>query len=263
MTNNSPSWGLRGIPNLFTLLNLVCGSLAIIFILQTDETIVLLRDEGFTDVTLPEKITWGSLLIFAAAVIDFLDGFIARLFKSTSQMGEQLDSLADVVSFGVAPGLILYQLLRISYAQEENGLETSIVWLLPALLIPCAAAWRLAKFNLDDQQRVTFKGVPTPVAGLVIASLPLIIHFQTFNLRFALINRWILYAIIIVLSFLMVSNLPFMSMKVKDLSIKNNLARYVLLAVGIIAIITLRWFAAPVIFVLYVIISLALKNKTT
>jgi Phosphatidylserine synthase len=159
--------------------------------------------------------------------------------------------------------LILYQLLRISYAQDENGLETSIIWLLPALLIPCAAAWRLAKFNLDDEQKVTFKGVPTPVAGLVIASLPLIIHFQTFNLQFALINKWILYAIIIVLSYLMLSDLPFMSMKVRDLSMKNNFARYILLGAGIIAIIALRWFAVPVIFVLYVIISLALKNKTT
>jgi len=263
MTNNSPSWGLRGIPNLFTLLNLVCGCLAIIFILQTGETIVLLGQEGFTDVNLPEKITWGSLLIFAAAVIDFMDGSVARLFKSTSRMGEQLDSLADLVSFGVAPGLILYQLLRISYAQEENGLETSMVWLLPALLIPCAAAWRLAKFNLDEEQKITFKGIPTPVAGLVVASLPLIIHFQTFNLQFTLINKWILYAIILVLGYLMVSDLPFMSMKVKDLSIKNNLARYILLVAGIIAIIGLRWFAVPVIFVLYVILSLAFKNKTT
>jgi len=263
MANNSPSWGLRSIPNLFTLLNLVCGSLAIIFILQTGETIVLLRQEGFTDVNLPEKITWGCLLIFAAAIIDFLDGFIARLFRSTSKMGEQLDSLADIVSFGVAPGLILYQLLRISYAQEENGIDTSMIWLLPALLIPCAAAWRLAKFNLDEEQRVTFKGVPTPVVGLVIASLPLIIHFQTFNVQFTLINKWVLYAIIFVLGYLMVSDLPFLSMKVKDLTIKNNLARYVLVAAGIIAIIALKWFAVPVIFVLYVIISLAFKNKTT
>ncbi len=254
---------MKQVPNIFTLLNLICGCFAIIFILQTGETIVLLRQEGFTDVNLPEKITWGSLLIFAAAVIDFFDGFVARLFKSTSKMGEQLDSLADIVSFGVAPGLILYQLLRISYAQEENGLETSMAWLLPALLIPCTAAWRLAKFNLDDEQKVTFKGVPTPVAGLVIASLPLIIHFQTFNLQFTLINRWILYAIIIVLGYLMVSDLPLMSMKVRDFSIKNNLARYILLAAGIIAIVALRWFAVPVIFVLYVIISLAFKNKTT
>jgi CDP-diacylglycerol--serine O-phosphatidyltransferase len=263
MTNNSPSWGLHGIPNFFTLLNLVCGSLAIIFILQTGETIVMLRDEGFTEVTLPEKITWGALLIFAAAVIDFMDGFIARLFRSTSQMGEQLDSLADVVSFGVAPGLILYQLLRISYAQEENGLETSMIWLLPALLIPCAAAWRLAKFNLDEHQKVTFKGVPTPAVGLVIASLPLIIHFPKFNLQFTLINKWILYGIIIVLSYLMVSDLPFMSVKVKDLTVKNNLARYILVTAAIIAIIVLKWIAVPIIFVFYVIISLAFKNKTT
>lgn len=263
MTNGSPVTGLATIPNLFTLLNLLFGCLAIIFILQTGETIVLLRQDGFTDVNLPEKITWGSFLIFAAAIVDFLDGFIARLFKSTSTMGEQLDSLADVVSFGVAPGLILYQLLRISYAQEENGLDISIAWLLPALLIPCAAAWRLAKFNLDETQQVSFKGVPTPAAGLVIASLPLIIHFQTFNLQFALINKWILYAIILLLGYLMISNLPLMSMKVRDLSIKNNLARYILLVLALIATISLHWFAVPVIFVLYVIISLAFKNKTT
>ncbi|HET9826294.1 MAG TPA: CDP-alcohol phosphatidyltransferase family protein [Chitinophagaceae bacterium] len=263
MTNNSPPRGLARIPNLFTLLNLIFGCLAIIFILQTGETIVLLRDEGFTDVNLPEKITWGSFMIFAAAIVDFLDGFIARLFRATSKMGEQLDSLADVVSFGLAPGLILYQLLRISYAQEENGLDISIAWLLPALLIPCAAAWRLAKFNLDIEQRVSFKGVPTPAAALVIASLPLIIHFQTFNLQFLLINKWILYAVIILLTYLMISNLPLIAMKASDLSLKNNLARYILLVLGIIAAITLRWLAVPVIFVLYVIISLAFKNKTS
>lgn len=262
MTNNSPLQGLVTIPNLFTLLNLIFGCLAIVFILQTGETIVLFREDGFTDVNLPEKITWGSFLIFAAAMVDFLDGFIARLFKSTSKMGVQLDSLADLVSFGVAPGLIIYQLLRISYAQQENGLDISFAWLLPAFLIPCAAAWRLAKFNLDDEQRLSFKGVPTPAVGLVIASLPLIIHFKTLNLEFALINKWILYAVTVLLAYLMVSDLPLMSMKGTNLSVRNNLARYILLALGIIAAITLRWFAVPVIFVLYVIISLAFKNKT-
>jgi CDP-diacylglycerol--serine O-phosphatidyltransferase len=254
---------MKQIPNLFTLLNLVFGCIAIVLILQTGETIVLLQQEGFTDVNLPEKMTWGAFFIFAAAAVDFLDGFVARLFRSTSKMGQQLDSLADVVSFGVAPGMILYQLLRISYAQQENGLDVSIAWLLPAFLIPCAAAWRLAKFNLDAAQQVAFKGVPTPATGLVIASFPLIIYFQTFNLQFAFINKWLLYAIIIFLSYLMISNLPLMSMKAKDLSIKNNLARYILLVLGIIAAITLKWFAVPVIFILYVIISLAFKNKTT
>jgi CDP-diacylglycerol--serine O-phosphatidyltransferase len=254
---------MKQIPNLFTLLNLVFGCIAIVLILQTGETIVLLQQEGFTDVNLPEKITWGAFFIFAAAAVDFLDGFVARLFKSTSKMGQQLDSLADVVSFGVAPGMILYQLLRISYAQQENGLDISIAWLLPAFLIPCAAAWRLAKFNLDAGQQVAFKGVPTPATGLVIASFPLIIHFQTFNLQFAFINKWLLYAVIIFLSYLMISNLPLMSMKVKDAGIKNNLARYILLVLGIIAAISLKWLAVPVIFILYVIISLTFKNKTS
>lgn len=254
---------MKQIPNLFTLLNLIFGCIAIVFILQTGESIVILQQEGFTEVNLPEKITWGCFFIFAAGAVDFLDGFVARLFKATSGMGEQLDSLADVVSFGVAPGMILYQLLRISFAQEEGGLDVSMAWLLPAFLVPAAAAWRLAKFNLNDEQRVSFKGVPTPAVGLVIASFPLIIHFQTFNLQFALINKWLLYAIILLLSYLMISNLPLMSMKIKDLSIKNNLARYILLALGIIAAISLKWFAIPVIFVLYVIISLAFKNKAT
>ncbi len=251
---------MKQIPNLFTLLNLVFGCIAIVFILQTGETIVLLQPEGFTEVNLPEKITWGAFFIFAAAAVDFLDGFIARLFKSTSNMGEQLDSLADVVSFGVAPGLILYQLLRISYAQQENGLEVSIAWLLPAFLIPCAAAWRLAKFNLDTEQQNSFKGVPTPAVGLVIASFPLIIHFQTLNLQFAFINKWFLYIIILLLSYLMVSNLSLINMKLKDLSVKNNLARYILVIIGIIAVISLKWLAVPAIFIAYVIISLSFKK---
>lgn len=254
---------MKQIPNLFTLLNLIFGCIAIVFILQTGESIVILQQEGLTEINLPEKITWGCFFIFAAGLVDFLDGFIARLFKASSAMGKQLDSLADIVSFGVAPGLILYQLLRISYAQEENGLDISMAWLLPAFLIPAAAAWRLAKFNLDDEQQRSFKGVPTPAVGLVIASFPLIIFFQNFNLQFAFINRWLLYAIILLFSFLMVSGLPMMSMKMKDLAIKNNLGRYILSGLGIIAIFSLKWFAAPVIFILYVIISLAFKNKTT
>ena len=190
---------MKQIPNLFTLLNLVCGFVAIIFILQTGQAIVYIDGEGFSQVDLPEKITWGAIMIFAAAVIDFLDGFVARLFKASSEMGKQLDSLADVVSFGVAPGLILYQLLRISYAQNDGGLDISIAWLLPAVIIPCAAAWRLAKFNLDTEQQFSFKGLPTPAAGLTIASLPLIILYPQFEIQTLLINKWIIYSIILLL----------------------------------------------------------------
>ncbi len=177
-------------------------------------------------------------------------------------MGVELDSLADLVSFGVAPGLILYQLLRISYAQQADGLEISIGWLLPAFLIPCAAAWRLARFNLDAEQQTSFKGVPVPAVGILIASFPLIMHFQTFNLQFIFINKWLLYVIILLLSYLMISKLPLMSMKAKELSVKNNLARYILLVLGIVAAIILKWLAIPVIFILYVILSLAFKKRT-
>ena len=214
-------------------------------------------------VDLPEKITWGAILIFCAAVVDFLDGFLARLFKATSPMGKQLDSLSDVVSFGVAPALIMYQLLRISYAQEENGLDISIAFLLPALIIACAAAWRLAKFNLDETQQYSFKGLPTPAAGLFVASLPLILKSppDLINITDYLINKWVLYIIIVLISFLMVSNLPLMSFKFKDFSIKNNLPKYLLLVIGIVAAIFLQWIAVPILLVAYVIVSLLFKNK--
>ena len=252
---------MKQIPNLFTLLNLVCGFVAIIFILQTGQSIVYVDGEGYSQVDLPEKMTWGAIMIFAAAVIDFLDGLVARLFKASSEMGKQLDSLADVVSFGVAPGLILYQLLRISYAQNDGGLDISIAWLLPAVFIPCAAAWRLAKFNLDAEQQFSFKGLPTPAAGLAIASLPLIIWYPQFGIQTLLINKWIIYAIIALLSLLMVSNLSLMSLKFKDRALKNNFPKYILLVVGIASVLLLKWLAVPVILVAYVLLSLLFKNK--
>ena len=252
---------MKQIPNLFTLLNLVFGCIAIVFILQTGQSIVYVESNGFTSWDLPEKIAMGSLFIFAAAVVDFLDGFVARLFKASSEMGKQLDSLADVVSFGVAPGLILYQLLRISFAKETEGLDVSVAALLPAFLIPCAGAWRLAKFNIDNEQQYSFKGVPIPAVGITIASLPLIVHFQQFNLQEILFNKWMLYGIIVLLSWLMVSNIPLMSLKFKDGSLKNNMPKYILLAIAIVAAIVLKWVAIPVVFIVYVIVSLAFKNK--
>ena len=252
---------MKQIPNLFTLLNLVFGCIAIVFILQTGQSIVYVESNGFTTWDLPEKIAMGSLFIFAAAVVDFLDGFVARLFKASSEMGKQLDSLADVVSFGVAPGLILYQLLLISFAKETEGLDVSVAALLPAFLIPCAGAWRLAKFNIDNTQQFSFKGVPIPASGITIASLPLIVYYQQFNLQEILFNKWMLYGIIVLLSWLMVSNIPLMSLKFKDGSLKNNMPKYILLAIAIVAAIVLKWVAIPVVFIVYVIVSLAFKNK--
>jgi len=254
---------MKNIPNFFTLLNLICGSLAIIFILQPGQAIAYIDNLGYSSVILPERIAMGSLFIFAAAVIDFLDGFVARFFKATSLMGKQLDSLADVVSFGTAPGMILYQLLRISFAREENGLDVSIAALLPALLIPCAAAWRLAKFNLSDDQQYSFKGLPTPAAGITIASFPLIIWFETMNLQLLFLNKWFLYGVILMFTLLMLSGLPMLSLKFRDYSVKNNIPAVFLILVTFAAAFTLQWLAIPVVLVVYILVSLAFKNKIT
>ncbi len=261
MLNHSPLRGLGGIPNLFTLLNLVFGCLAIIFILQTGQAIVFIEGEGYTSWDLPEKITWGSLCIFAAGLVDFLDGFVSRLFKASSAMGRQLDSLSDLVSFGVAPGMILYQLLRLAFAREEGGLDVPIAMLLPALLIPCAAAWRLARFNIDEGQQYSFKGVPAPAVGLVIASLPLIIFYRQLGLEEVLLNKWLLYGIIGLLSYLMISNLPLLGLKFKNFNVRDNLPKYILAGFSVFAAFVFKWVAVPVVIVAYVLVSLLFKKK--
>jgi len=262
MPDNSPFRGLGGIPNFFTLLNLFFGCCAIIFVLQNG--IIIFNDaENIQLVDMPEKIWLASLFIGLAGAVDFLDGFVARLFRSASAMGKQLDSLADVVSFGVAPGMIIYQFLRLSFAKEENGLDVSLIWLLPAFVLPCAVAWRLAKFNLDETQQHSFRGVPAPAVGLLVASLPLIYWYSdTEMITDLLLNKWFLYAMIFILSYLMVSRLPLMSLKFKDYSLKNNWPKIILLIISLILIFILRWLAVPAIFILYIAVSLAFKNKT-
>lgn len=251
----------RQIPNLFTLFNLISGCIAIIFILQTGETIITQSEEGSWVPQLPEKIWWGSLLIGLAAIIDFLDGFIARLFKATSQMGSELDSLADMVSFGVAPGMILYQLLRISFIQEENGLDVSMWAVLPALLFPAAAAWRLARFNIEQHFSGDFKGVPSPAAGLFIASLPLVLFYNEYNIAAVLLNKWVLYAIILLVSYLMISRASFLALKFSAAQRKEFVPIIILAIIAIIAALLVRWLAVPVVFISYIIISLTRKKQ--
>ncbi|HEV7332892.1 MAG TPA: CDP-alcohol phosphatidyltransferase family protein [Flavisolibacter sp.] len=256
---------MKQIPNLFTLLNLLFGCIAIVFILQTGQSIVILNEQmGTYEPFFPEKMAWGALFIFFAAAIDFFDGFVARLLKASTDKGKQLDSLSDVVSFGVAPGMILYQLLRLGYARGEGGLDVSMAYLLPAFLFTCAVAYRLAKFNVSTNQSDSFKGVPSPAAGLVVASFPLIIWFAdtdpeswqtSLQIPQYLINVWLLYITIILLSYLMVCNRNFIAFKFKDYSWGNNTIKYSLLILSVILLIVLHWLAIPIIFVLYLIFS--------
>jgi len=251
---------MKQLPNIFTLLNLFFGCIAIVFILQNG-LVSLTNEGGELMLMLPEKIYLASVFIGIAAVIDFLDGLVARLLNVHSDMGKQLDSLADLVSFGVAPAMIVYQFLRLSYAQQENGLDISALWLLPAFIIPCAGAYRLGRFNLDQEQSYGFKGVPIPAAGLLIASFPLIYWYS--NLPFAislLLNTWFWYTLIAVVSYLMVARAPMMALKFKELDIKHDLPKFTLIIVAVIAGIFLHWLAVPVVFIAYVILSLAMPG---
>lgn len=252
---------MKQVPNLFTLLNLVFGCLALVAILQNGITIQFSAETG-QYIDIPEKIWYASLFIAIAAIVDFLDGFLARLMGASSELGKQLDSLADVVSFGVAPAMIIYQFLRLSYAQDENGINASIWLLAPAFILAMAAAFRLGRFNLDHSQQYSFKGVPVPAVGLLVASFPMIYWFMPSAFVVSvLLSKWFLYGITILLSWLMVSNLPMLALKFRNFSLKANLPQAILLLVAIIAIIIMKWMAVPVIFASYILLSLIFKKK--
>ena len=253
---------MKQIPNIITLLNLFFGCLAVLFALQTDSIIIKLDEDYNTSFNIPEKLVWAAICIGIAACIDFLDGFVARWLKASSSLGKQLDSLSDVVSFGVAPSMIIYQLLRISFARQENGLEISIILLVPAFIIACSAAYRLAKFNIDESQQYNFKGVPTPAIGLLIASFPLILFYNSMpQIANFFANKWFLYGVIISLSWLMLTNIPMIGLKFMSYKFKDNIPKVILASIAVISAIFLHWLAVPVIFISYILISLFTKKS--
>jgi|694.fasta_scaffold98878_4 CDP-diacylglycerol--serine O-phosphatidyltransferase len=251
---------MKQLANIFTLLNLCFGCVAIVFTLQTGETIVNL-ESGEWKIYFPEKITWAAICIFSAAVVDFFDGFVARLLKADSEMGKQLDSLADVVSFGVAPGAIMYQLLRIAIAAEPSGMDQSSLYFLPVMLIPVAAAWRLARFNVDTTSSHHFKGLPAPAAGLFIATLPMISFYNLFDLQSILVNKWVLYTIAFIISYLMISSIRLINLKFKNFTWKENTSRYLLIIISVAAVLALGWIAGFVILITYILVSLLFKKE--
>ena len=260
---------MKQIPNIFTLLNLFFGCLAVVFILQNNTLFFVVDQDAQIQypsalLTRPETIYWASACIGIAAIIDFLDGLVARLLNYASEMGKQLDSLADVVSFGVAPAMIIYQFLRLSYAQHASALDTSALWLVPAFALPCAGAYRLARFNLDKNRTCYFSGVPIPAAGLLVASFPLIYWYTQSPLVInVLLNKWFWYGIIAALSALMVSRLPMMALKLKGMSLKKDFPKLILLVLAILLGIIIKWLAVPVVFVVYVLLSLSMKKYVT
>ncbi|HSK12399.1 MAG TPA: CDP-alcohol phosphatidyltransferase family protein [Phnomibacter sp.] len=256
---------IRQIPNLLTLCNLILGCMAIVFLLQNGW--VMVEDEtqiaGYRMELQVEQMFLASLCIGLAAVVDFFDGFAARALGAQGEMGVQLDSLADVVSFGVAPSMIIYQLLRLSLAREEDGLSASFIWLVPAFVLAASAAWRLARFNIDKETPSHyFRGTPVPSVGLTIAALPLIWWQATAQWEVDLLtNRWVLYALVGVMSWLMVSDLPIMSNKPAKRTGAGFLPQILVVVLAILAAAFLGWWAVPVTFAGFVFFSIIFKSR--
>ncbi|MCK9220394.1 MAG: CDP-diacylglycerol--serine O-phosphatidyltransferase [Bacteroidales bacterium] len=237
------------IPNTLTSFNLICGLISITLIFKGD-------------------VVWASLFIFIAGIFDYLDGTSARLLKAYSELGKQLDSLADVVSFGVAPGILIYHLLMVHCTGSANYLERMHITPYIALLIPVCSALRLAQFNIDLRQEENFIGLPTPANAFFFASIPLVLYLQPdlftiFHLDFLnsfFSNTRVLAILTVFFSYLLISDFRIFSMKFKSLKWKGNQIRYVFLLLSLILLALFSLSAIPIIIMLYILMSIFFQN---
>jgi CDP-diacylglycerol--serine O-phosphatidyltransferase len=256
---------MKHLPNLLTLANLFCGCIAIAYILTAQPYTSMSLENGgglptWRWVYGSEQMYYGSIFIGIAAVCDMLDGLAARALKVFSPIGKDLDSLADIVSFGVAPSVIMFKLLWDALMGEKNAFDVDMLGMAPAFLIACFAALRLAKFNITSEtQKHYFIGMPTPAVGLFVASFPLMMWYTSgathhyFALAFQ--NKWLLYLIIAVLCWLMVSGVQFFKIIPSKWSLKYAWPQSVLIVLTAVAIPILQVAAIPFAFILYVLLS--------
>ena len=226
----------RNIPNALTCGNLLCGSVGVV--------------EAFHN-----NILLSCGLIGLALIFDFFDGFLARLLKVSSPIGKDLDSLADMVTFGLLPAIIVYQMLMDSIPDLMG------IWkAYPAFLIAIFSAIRLARFNNDPRQSDSFIGVPTPANAMLIASLPIIVHMRE-DLKPFIINTNNLLILTLVMSYLLVMEMPLLALKFKSFGWKGNEFRFVFLAISAIMLFFLNILAVPVIIIFYILISIVSNSK--
>lgn len=212
----------KQIPNAITCANLFSGCIGIVYAFNGDLKAV-------------------AFFVILSGIFDFFDGFAARLLKVKSEMGKELDSLADVISFGFLPGVIIFQLLKIENSDYLPYL---------AFLIPVFSAYRLAKFNLDTRQTEEFIGLNTPMNTFFIISLPYLADEFGF-----ITNTWFLIATTLVLCWLLVSEIRLFSMKISNFSWKDNKYKFIFLILSIVCIATIKFAAIPIVLVLYIILS--------
>jgi CDP-diacylglycerol--serine O-phosphatidyltransferase len=238
---------VRVVPAFFTCLGLISGCISVVYSLQREMIVVA----GF--------------FIIIAAVFDFLDGFFARILNSVSEFGRQLDSLADIVSFGVAPSMILYRLILFSLVDtglsvDKPGFGKTLI-LFSAFIIAVFSAIRLAKFNIDSEQKNYFKGLPTPASALLIASVGInsdiyFLPFETKENVYNICSLIFLIVLIIVTCFLMVSNIRMFSLKFKKLSFRDNGIRYLFIVISAVIIILFGLPGLAPVIILYILLSL-------
>jgi CDP-diacylglycerol---serine O-phosphatidyltransferase len=251
---------MKHLPNILTVGNLFCGCMAIAFILFNAPFSVPFGEEQYWSAG-SSQFYWGALFIGFAGLCDWLDGAAARWLKVESPLGADLDSLSDVVSFGVAPSMIMMKLLWVATMSSTNAMSVSIFAISPAFLIACFGAVRLARFNNAPSNVNQFTGVPIPAIGLTIAGLALVHYFNSFGLGTVLQNKWVLYAIIAFCCWAMISNLKLMTLKVKTFDFKTNWGRYVWLILSLALLPILKFAVIPISFLLYVGISFFYKPE--
>lgn len=223
----------KHIPNGITCLNLLSGCIGIVFAFQ-------------------DKLEYAGYAIFIAAIFDFADGLVARALKAYSEIGKELDSLADMVSFGVLPSVIIYQLFL--KAPQVGSISEYLN--LSAFLIAIFSALRLAKFNTDTRQSENFIGLPTPANALLIASLPMILAGGNFFLTSYILNPFFLFLFSFGMGILLVAEIPLMSLKFKSYNISQNILRYALIASALLLILIFNFAAVPIIIFIYFLLSI-------
>ena len=231
----------RHLPNALTCVNLLCGCIALTLIFAGD-------------------LVTGAYFVGIAAVADFFDGLVARALRVSSPIGKDLDSLADMVSFGVVPGAILYKLLTKGMGFESNVEDfmlpgPGIFFPYLGFIVTIFSALRLAKFNNDTRQTTSFIGLPTPACTLVVASLPLILAKDAFGLRNFILHPLVLIGLTVVLSGLLVAELPLFALKFKNLQWRGNRRRFIFVGLALGLVVWLKAAGVPLAVLLYVLLS--------
>ncbi len=236
---------LFNLANILTLINLLAGCMAVVFLFNY-------------------QMEWVPYCMLISLVADFLDGFAARLTKKPTDIGLQLDSLADVVSFGVVPGAIIFQLLFQKYEMSDQLISTNRMYLYsaPAFIITLFAALRLAKFNVDERQTDGFIGLATPAATMFVVGLLLMFLNNTFGLSHFIFSGKVLYGTVGLLSVLMLTEIPMFGFKFKSYAWKENEVKYLFIILSVVLLATLKFAAVSLIIILYVIVSLIQKLIT-